>query len=103
MHLKQYKNIPFRIFCCFTLIIASSFFLKKDSLTKSNVLYSQLFIQTKNWFKIQLNGQDLGYTPIKLESLRPGIYHLKWKNDDILGERILTLRPGQSKLIGEFN
>jgi serine/threonine protein kinase len=56
-------------------------------------------IRTKSWKEIWLDGERKGYTPATLRDVTPGSHILKWASPSGSGELVLTLKPGETKLL----
>jgi len=58
-----------------------------------------LQVRTQQWKQIWINGESLGYTPIRSHPLQPGRHILKWMGNGTAGELSLTLKSGETKLL----
>ncbi len=70
---------------------------------KSKIVLAQpvnLSIRTKNWMQVEINGQNLGYTPV-LTKISPGPIHIRWQGAKSRGQRTLTLLEGQNKVLSD--
>ena len=60
---------------------------------------TSLNIKTRRWLFINFDGEDAGYTPIKLERLSPGAYNIKYRCHRGSSSRTLTIERGQHILL----
>lgn len=61
---------------------------------------SHLKIRSNSWYKVAIDGKDYGYTPIDTE-LPAGTIAITWEGPTGKGERVLTLEPGENKVIDD--
>ncbi|MEO0336291.1 MAG: protein kinase [Pseudomonadota bacterium] len=71
----------------------------KTSDRSAKRLPATLEIRTNSWKEIWVDGKRKGYTPAKLGKLTPGKHLLKWASPDGSGQLILTLEPGENRLL----
>lgn len=63
---------------------------------------AQVEMRTMSWFKIQLNGEHIGYAPLARLVLPPGRHGLYWQAPNGQeGQRVLTLRPGEHIILND--
>ena len=74
---------------------------EKLSASKVSKTPATLQIRTKSWREIWIDGKRSGYTPATLKGLTPGKHILKWASPEGSGEMILTLQPGENKLLND--
>ncbi len=60
---------------------------------------ASLLIRTHAWTEVSVNGKSKGYAPITLNNLPPGNYRIKYKRSREEGEMVLSLNPGQNRLL----
>jgi serine/threonine protein kinase len=57
--------------------------------------FGGLEVRTDKWTKIQLNGIDLGYTPVSKRKIEPGTYNLTFQTPKETGEIQVLIKKGQ--------
>ena len=58
-----------------------------------------LLVRTHAWTELSVNGKSKGYAPVTLQNLAPGNYRIKYKRSRGSGELVLSLKPGQKRLL----
>ncbi|MCB0391536.1 MAG: protein kinase [Bdellovibrionales bacterium] len=69
----------------------------KANLESSNVAY--LTIKSPIWYKISVNKEDVGFAPMFKQVIPSGALQLTWSGPQGRGQRTLTLKPGEHKVI----
>lgn len=62
---------------------------------------ANLIIRSQVWHRIWMNDQEVGYTPLDLEGITPGVHILRWESPQGSGQRALTLEPGENKVLND--
>ncbi|MEK6554838.1 MAG: protein kinase [Bdellovibrionota bacterium] len=62
---------------------------------------AHLFIKTKYWAEISLDGRKIGYAPVDVELMPGRSYTIKWRTKTLNGQRSLTPEPGQNMVISD--
>lgn len=60
---------------------------------------SALQVRTNQWTELEINGENKGYSPLNLNRLPSGLYHIKYKRPRGSGELTLFLNPGQKRVL----
>jgi serine/threonine protein kinase len=60
-----------------------------------------LSIRSQIWRELTLNGKPVGFAPLEINGLRAGQHRLSWKSALGVGERIITLIPGEKMKISD--
>ena len=56
---------------------------------------ASLEIRSERWLSVEVDGRSVGYAPLHIENIRPGLHHLRWRSADSASERELRLQAGQ--------
>ncbi len=62
-----------------------------------------LEFRTQIWFEVELNGQKLGYTPLKTLGLAPGTYALRWKTENRQGIKLIHIKKSELKVLRDID
>jgi serine/threonine protein kinase len=62
---------------------------------------AHLFIKTKQWVEITIDGRRIGYTPLDVELVAGRNYKVEWRTKTSSGQRSLTPEPGQNMFISD--
>lgn len=60
---------------------------------------ARLTVRSQKWVKVLMNGQEMGYAPLKLEGIKAGVVRLDLISARNRKQRILTLLPGSHMVI----
>lgn len=62
---------------------------------------AKLSVSTHQWAEISLNGRKIGYSPVEIGALSPGLHRLSWSGAFGAGSLVLELNSGELKQIDE--
>ncbi len=60
-----------------------------------------LEIRSERWLRASVNNHDLGYAPIRVRTIYPGRYKIKWRAATSSGEREISFSMGEHKILTE--
>jgi serine/threonine protein kinase len=61
-----------------------------------------LMVRSQHWYRIWINDVDYGYTPLEVPNLQAGPVIIRWQGESGSGQRALTLRRGENRVINDI-
>ena len=102
---EQQRSHPYYAFGVLTSIIYIFLVMVPGSQSWSMVVpgegQARLSVYTNEWTEVYLDGQRLGYSPIKNLAIKPGAHRLNWNRKNNSGESTLTILPEESLVLGD--
>ena len=68
-------------------------------LKETPINHSYLSVTSLSWSEVNVNGKFMSYSPFFLEKIPSGYVNLNWMGPRGKGQRTLTLRPGEHKVL----
>ncbi len=62
---------------------------------------ASLKVRSNSWYRLTINGEDFGYTPIDIDQISSGPLVIQWEGPAGSGQRVLTLVEGENKVIDD--
>lgn len=65
------------------------------SLVERSRSKAQIQISSQRWLKIKVNGKDVGFAPLTISNLLPGIHRMEWESSQSAGQTRIQLKAGE--------